>query len=381
MVVAIAGVLLVRWLGREPYYEGRPLSTWVNELQHGNGAQREKAAKAIRELGPDGLPYLAGTLTNPPSPVRRAAKNVASHVPDRMKQQLRRFYSPPDEVTSKLGALHALRTLGTNGVPALGAVSHVYLEQPNVAVASMAAQTLGQMGTSALPTLIAALDDGDYNNRSLACQVLATFHTNAGPAVPRLERIAGDEIGPIASMAFYTLSRIGEAAVPALTNLLLNKNATVRSQALYALANIGARGESTEEAILAATEDANAEVRWRAMEAVFSLNSNGGRVLEVLQKGLGDEDPRVRGAAANGMGHRPRVARENLAGLRKLLADESPEVRAKAAFAVGQTGEWGVGSVRELEELTSDTNATVAAAALQAIEIIQKSKRSRVEAE
>jgi HEAT repeat protein len=371
--MAISAVLLLRWLAAEPQYEGRPLSAWVHDIRHGSGKEREKAADAIRKMGPEGLPYLAGTLTNPPSPAQRVAKSVASRLPDRLKQQLRRFYNPPNELATKLAVLNAVQALGTNGVPAVDAVMEVFLREPNLGISTFAGQTLGHLGTNSLPALITALDHADYNIRSVACHVLASLHTNAAPAVPRLERIARDEIGPISSAAFYTLSRIGNAAVPSLTELLSNTNSSVRSQALYSLNVIGPGAKAALPAILKATQDPEPEVRARAIEALFPSISESPEVSAALSQGLVDTDPRVRAAAATVLGSRPRFAYANLSTLIELLKDDSPEVRSKAAFALGRVGHRAAEALPYLETLTVETNQAVIGAVLHAIDMIQES--------
>jgi HEAT repeat protein len=328
VALAALTVLLFLWLAREPHYKGRPLSQWTDELRKGTGQQRLDAAEAIRNMGAKGIPYLSGSLTNPPSPAARAAKAVANHVPDRLKERLRKFYEPPNELATKLAALNALQALGSNSVPAVDAVTQAF-RQEHIAVSTAAANTLAGMGTNALPSLISGLDDPDYNIRSLSCHAIATLQTNAAAAVPRLESIARDEIGPIASGAFYALSRIGAAAVPALSDLVASTNASVRSQALYALGSIGPAAASAENKFLEAASDPVPDVRWRAIEGLPRLQTRSSQAEAALLAALSDPDPRIRSSAVDALAYRPRIVSANLNLLVSLLEDESPEVRAK----------------------------------------------------
>ena len=210
-MIAAVSLLLFRWLAVEPNFQGRPLGQWVHDLQNGDVHARQRAAEVFKEMGPEGLPYLSGALTNPPSPMQKVARAVRPHVPKKLEAPLRRLYDPPDEITEKLATLKALETMGTNSSEAVAAVEQI-LRQPNVGLSSAAAQALGQMGSNAVPVLVAALDDGDYNIRSGACYALAQLQTNAAPAVSRLARFAQDEQGPIVSSAFYALSRTGPSS-------------------------------------------------------------------------------------------------------------------------------------------------------------------------
>ena len=178
------------------------MSEWVHDLQNGDIHARRRATEVFTEMGPEGVPYLAGTLTNPPTPMQKMARALRPHVPKSFEGPLRRLYDPPNELMEKLATLKAIETMGTNGAEAVAAVGTM-LRQPNVGLSSAAAQALARMGTNAVPVLVAALDDGDYNIRAGACYALAQLRTNAAPAVPRLARLVQDERGPIVTAALH----------------------------------------------------------------------------------------------------------------------------------------------------------------------------------
>jgi HEAT repeat protein len=375
VLLAAGSLLLYRWLAAEPVYEGRPLSAWLDELQRGSTIQaRQHAAEVLKDMGPEGLPYLSGHLTKPPTPMQRAARAMSSYVPNRLKEPLRRFYDPSENYSRKLAALEALRRMGANGAASVPAIEKV-LRQPNVALSSAAAMTLSELGTNSLPVLIAALDDPDFNVRSPACYALATFTTNAAPAVPRLARIARDEIGPMNSMAFYVLSRVGNAAVPSLMELAASTNAAIRSHALSALTGIGAAAEEARPVIFAALNDPVAEVRWRAVEALSAIDRRSPGAEGAFVGALSDSDANVRAAAMTALSFRPRFTVGNFPKVIELLRDPSPGVRAQAAFALGQTGHWGGEAIPDLEAAANDTNAMVSVNARRAIETIRDSQK------
>jgi HEAT repeat protein len=376
--LVLISILLAKWLSAEPKYQGRTLSKWTHDLGQGSLQEKQKAAEAIRNLGAQGVPFLAQELTNPPTPMQKAAGFAANYVPEKLKGPLRRIYDPPNETTKKLSALIALQALGTNATGAIDAVTEI-LQGSHAGLTSAAAQALTEMGTNALPALISTLDYGSYMTRASACHALVAFHTNAAPAVPRLAQIAADEIGPIVSVAFYALSRIGPAAVSSLAQLLNNTNSTVRSQALYALGAIGpaaAENPETLPMVLEASDDDGAEIRWRATEALNAIGRDSDEVLQVFVRALKDENAMVRAAGATSMGLRPRLASAHLNELEELLMDPSPEVRRQAAFAIGQSGRWGVEKLERLKELSQrETNAMVVASMNHAIVTIRDSEK------
>ena len=372
VALAASSLLLVRWLGREPEYQGRPLSSWLADMHSGKQEAQQRAIEALNAMGPEAVQYLSGELTKPQSRLQRAADSTSKYIPNFVKAPLRRIFNPSKEVLKKYAALNALRAMGTNGAAAMPALEQVFRER-HQGFSYAAAGALGEMGTNAVPLLIAALDDGDYHVRASACEVLTRLNTNAAPAVPRLERIARDEIGPISSLAFYALAQIGPAAVPSLEKLALNTNAVVRGLAIYSLGSIGARAAEAVDSIITATGDPSPEVRWRAVQSLSRMDASSPEISERFVAALDDPDRNVRAAAATALQFRRWVVHRNAKKFYTLLEDESPGVRAAAAEALGRTAELGQEAVPHLEKLCRETNELVRASAQRAIETITNS--------
>ena len=126
-MIAVVSLLPFLWLAVEPNVQGRPLSEWVHDLQHGDVHARQRAAEVFKGMGPEGLPYLSGALTNPPSPMQKVAKALRPHVPKSFEGPLRRLYDPPNEIVEKIATLKALETMGTNSAQAVAAVEQIRL--------------------------------------------------------------------------------------------------------------------------------------------------------------------------------------------------------------------------------------------------------------
>ena len=372
VLVAIAALLLFRWMNPEPKAQGRKLSEWLVQLRDSNPAKREEARLAVISMGREAIPYLTNQLTKPPNALQKAARAAFKHAPESLKVSLGRIYRPPNEVLNKHMALQAIGILGTNGAAAVPTVGEV-LRQPDVALTSAAAMTLVYLGTNSLPELIAALDDGDFNIRSHACYALAMLQTNAAPAVPRLGEIVVDERGVIAATAATTLARIGEPAIPVLKDFLKHTNATVRRWGLVALGQVTPPARSTLPELMQAANDADAGVRAGAVQAVGTIDRTSAESGAVLLRALDDPNGEVRAAAAGGFTVRPRLVRENQDRLYKMLEDEAVNVRALAATAIGQTGEHAAGAVPQLTRMLDDTNEVVRASAARALLTITNS--------
>ena len=89
----------------------------------------------------------------------------------------------------------------------------------------------------AIPPLILALKDEDQSVRQCAAQAL--FQRPDERAVPALISSIGDDDSLVARLSANALVAVGEAAVPALLEILREESATHRLEAIRALAMIG----------------------------------------------------------------------------------------------------------------------------------------------
>ncbi len=154
---------------REPTYHGRGLSAWLTQLDSGNSqdtgefesrmlplqvwslgltAKQEEAAKAIRQFGPNILPYLVGALTNTDSP--RKLKLV------RLLHRKAPFkFSIPLATDRKRQAVLALGILGAVAEPAIPQLVKA-LHDPDVCYeATTALVAIGPEGWAAIHKTIA----------------------------------------------------------------------------------------------------------------------------------------------------------------------------------------------------------------------------------
>ena len=115
---------------------------------------------------------------------------------------------------------------GCNGGPS---VETAQLQPPvNAAAANIsavgtqvaAAEALGHIGQPAVPALTDALMDSDPAVRLQACRALAYMGAKASSAVPALQRALNDPEVPIREQAAAALGQIGAAAEPAVPSLI-----------------------------------------------------------------------------------------------------------------------------------------------------------------
>ncbi|MCI0465290.1 MAG: HEAT repeat domain-containing protein [Gemmataceae bacterium] len=207
--------------------------------------------------------------------------------------------------------LKAAEQLGFYGTAAKASVRPLMVlmrDDPDTAVANMAAVSLARIGPAALPALIKGLQDGRQPVRQRAAWALSKF----GPE--------------------------GKQAVPELLVALKDQSARVRALAAEALGEIGAEPHTTVPALFRSLRDGVPEVRRQAGLALLNL---GAVTVEPFQEVLADADAQVRQDALWALGMLGREAKEAVPHVTPLLKDQDAEVRAAAAAALASMGPEG----------------------------------------
>ncbi len=284
VILAAAAVLAVLfeptgavrgYLRGEPFFNGRPASTWGWRLRDANPHTQEEARQALAGGGPTAVPVL----------------------------------------------IHLVRQKGGWEAAELRWT---------------AAELLGEIGPEAGPAAADALSDAladpDGHVRAVAAEALG----RVGPLTPRvvpalIDRLKDDDPIP-AVRALAHSGAEGLAAVPAVTALLKHADAEVRWNAARTLGKLGA--VAAVGPLVEALKDAAALVREHAAEALGDIGPAASAAVGPLIRVLGDPDARVRRDAARSLGQIGPVARAALPALRGLRDDPEPIVREAAAKAV-----------------------------------------------
>lgn len=218
-----------------------------------------------------------------------------------------------------------------------------------------AQQAVQEMGTNALPALLATLNSKDSpfklklnellsrqsvvkinfkttaERRVLAHYGLEVLGAAAKPAIPALTELLnhGDMPGQTAD----TLARIGGAdALPPLTQALTHKDKRVRCGVVLALGQLGTQADKTVPLLLSVLTNKDPGMRMSAALALGEIEKEPAVVVPALIGALGDADSNVRrGAAAGLRGYSDQVeARAAVPALVKLLEDSNAGVRSYA---------------------------------------------------
>jgi HEAT repeats len=121
------------------------------------------------------------------------------------------------------------------------------------------------------------------------------------------------------------------AAIPVLSDLLLDPDADVREYAALTLSRQGPQAHIALPRLIELLEDDNAEVRRSAAIAVADIETRAEVRVPLLLRMLKDRDPIVRRRMANIFTERDGPPPEAIAALQEALTDDDDQVRVEAA--------------------------------------------------
>ena len=280
-------------LGKEPIYEGIPLSSWVNKFgdaeSYFHGAPKDAVA-AIRAIGSNAVPFLLEWMPHP------GADEPVEGFPD---------------WTAVEGAWWALGSEGKSAIPVLASnINRPQLSMNDYSVWTRSARAISYLGPDAIvPMLTAATNMAGQHELWELLHDFENLGTNGAPAVPALIHWANDP------------------------------DYWVRNGVVSALGGIGKRPDLAVPVLLNALEhDSEWMVRRDAAEALGSFANDSEAVLPALTKALKHPDWETRGGALSGLGNirnKPEVVVPLIA---PFLYDDNNVIQRTAAYALRDLG-------------------------------------------
>jgi HEAT repeat protein len=328
----------------EPSFEGKPLSSWLQDLddQH-PGPEYDRAKAAIQHMGRDAVPYIVNVLEK-----RESSKT----------QKFLRW-----------AIAHNLRKAPY--VPVIESQHHAVL----------ACNVLGPEAKAAIPALVALLNDGYTRG-----YVGAALGRIGSPAViPMIDSLTNTNFMVRVEVAHafgnHNFQSSSRAIISALTNCLADKNSTVRALAANSLGELGQEPETAVPALAQILSDPDTQVRWNGCLAIGKFGQQAEIGKNSVLGAFGDPDDSVRSAAAIALvSMEPQVAStidkampsliDALVGL-KVVAPYNPlNLRYTAIKALEPCGPRARAAVPALLECLQDRNNYVKDAAARCLQAI-----------
>jgi HEAT repeat protein len=245
------------------------------------------------------------------------------------------------------------------------------LRDPNPAIRSLAALSLGRIGpdaAAAVPDLIRSLGDQrqDPEVRGSAAYALGEIGPDANTAVPELTRALKDLAPSVRSSAASALGRIGPNAAVSAPDLVQalsdpNQTAEVRASAAYALGQLRKDSTSASAALMRALKDPDKSVRSSAAAALGQIREGDTSTASALIGALKDPDESVLTSATYWLGQSRQETKIVASALVRELEDrdKGANVRSTAAYALGQLRPASKIAVTTLIGALEDSDASV----------------------
>jgi hypothetical protein len=277
-LVAVWAIWFVGFRKKEPSYNGKPLSEWLEKVSsYKPPAERDQARKAVVAIGTNAVPYLLEWCNE--RNFSRREWWVGVH------NKLNAFVSVDAMVNRFISrnslqfndAVIGFQILGTNATIALPELVRRFDTSTNVAFVYYTAFLIGHLGKPGLDFLIPVLQNKSDTRRDIVLQVIGEtvryFVTadEAKPAVPIMLSIMNDVSDPLAPQAAAQLGKLGaapERVVPQLINALRSTNISMRASAISGLMEFRTNASAAIPALQKATNDSDATVRSLALAAL-----------------------------------------------------------------------------------------------------------------
>jgi HEAT repeat protein len=265
VAVATAGAVFLSLHPREPIYQGKRLSTWIEKLaaEQDEGEslsdvfhRQEMLTNTVLTIGPEAVPCAVRWIRERPRPswydefqfrVEHALR-ARVRLPERKDRSWEALWifqilgPAAKQAIPDLARLlndeylcgDAARCLGAIGPDSVPALSNALATGTNQ-VRRMAAEALAELGPSASATapLLLQTIRAAPAAASFALRALVEVETNSATLLPLLvERFADSNTAPAAA---YALARLGTPGLPFLLQGLTNHQPTIRAAAGAAL--------------------------------------------------------------------------------------------------------------------------------------------------
>ena len=274
-VVLLAALAIDILLGREPRYQGRSLTSWLQQSWDTPLMETQRLAEAqnaIRGIGPKKvLPKLLKLVQSEDDPISMTIMHIGDEfrISDDIGDRFIRWHSAEDFWW--LGE-RGFEVLGTNGAPAAEALGQL-LDKPRRLL--VIGRCLESIGKPAEPVICQALTSQDVAVRQWAVEQLASVTDDVEVYITRIKPRLHDSSDAV---RVTTVDAIGiqtsapELAVPLLIEAL--KDSAVSANAAGAFANFGTNALVAFPILTNLIEHGGPNVAGAALKTIIIIDSD-----------------------------------------------------------------------------------------------------------
>ncbi|HTL16151.1 MAG TPA: HEAT repeat domain-containing protein [Patescibacteria group bacterium] len=259
---------------REPVYEGKTFTAWMEDLDGRHpGPEYDRAREAVRHIGRAAVPQLISVLRDrDASPKHKLVKWAFEHHLTKSK--------PVPVKEKQHRAVLACNVLGPDAsaaIPALIALLNDGFTESFVGAA------LGRIGPEATVPLIGALTNRNALVRAEVMIALANFPTNGTTVVPVLIQCLKDNAGFVRALAARSLGELTQEptiSIPALAGVLEDGDVQVRRNACVALGKFKKQAKGATRHLFGALEDPDHSIQVVAAIALARIEPDNKSTVE-----------------------------------------------------------------------------------------------------
>lgn len=296
LVLIACATALVVLRPREPRYNGRPLTSWLQQYTEASTPDEwDEAQNAICSIGTErSLPILLNLVTAKDSAFEKWVSNVTK------KTGLGRFAWRDAAQCQYLGE-SGFAALGTNAAPAVDVLAKLL---NNKETASAAVGCLEKIGKPAEGALCQGLTNQDWRLRQLSVTALVGV-TDSHTYVSRVKDCLNDSNLTVRIVALHAIGARHDApdlAIPILKQTLNSTNDMVSLWSAEAIGEFGTNGASAFSSLtnlIASGRLAPLQAALRALVAVAPTKA--GPFLSNIVVNGDDRDQNIRTSAANAL--------------------------------------------------------------------------------
>lgn len=407
-IIAVGLWLQASWRGpTPPTFQGKPFDYWLSDLatnvaKYSEGeygiwltqfkaspeGQSNGALQALRGMGPQAVPVLAGKLRR--NFYESVYVSAAPHLPKLVVRRL-----PQPKRTLFIRQLSML-LLSLSDLPLTDAIPDLIpvLRDRDMLLRRTAARLLGGIGVpaeKAIPSLAALVADPKSGAGDCASEALAQMEAQAasqhlplpklkacwaalvrGIAQPRqpLMRPTGDDdqvIRAALSGTFWKFGYDDYVVLPLLVRALNNTDSKLRLGAVRALSSIGQPVQAALPVVRRAQADLDPLVRLACVQAIPKMSTDPPTVVSAMITALSDAEPAVLQSALEAIMKLGPQAKGTVQALLPLLRARQTEIRGQACQALAALHGDAEQVVPRLTEMLEDTDSWVLQRAIEAL--------------
>ncbi len=264
-------------------YQGKTARNWARQLFSENPTNQAAARATLIKMGRDAVPELIHLLHTRDWRGRETLRSLAARSPRSLQNFILVRIGPSNVGVIRAEAARMLGEIGPEAALAVPDLVRA-LENPDRGVVSQAAWALGRIGAAAVPSLIPLAQSSNLVERHMAVYALGEIGAGATGALSVLMERLDDPNPDVRSSANYSLGMVGKTALPQLMALVASDDTNTARLAVATTTNYPVLLRAMVPHLIEMIESGNAAEKAQAQKILRRLNPQNPTLLDLLNR-------------------------------------------------------------------------------------------------